>query len=1109
MSGGMDRRDVYGRRPTADDSTAIRAATLDREVIVQIRLLGGFVVERDGQPVEAGAWRLRKARTLVKLLALAEDQRLHRDVLLAALWPDRGQGSALNNLHQALHVARRALAGDEPSDGLLELRSDVVVLQADGLVEVDVRRFEKLTNHARANGDLLHLRAAVEAYTGDLLPEDRFEPWAADPRAQLRQSYCDLLTDLAERAAADGHEAEALDAVHRALAVDPLHERAVRALMRQHGAMGRRSEALARYERLRDDLQATYGTDPDPGTRRLYRDLLTERVEVEPERPAERPRHNLSATLTSFVGREREIADIQRLLTQTHLLTLTGVGGAGKTRLAEEVARRLVGAHTDGAWVADLVPVTDPRVLPDAVAAALGLEPAAGPDPLRTLLTRLAPRDLLLVLDNCEHLLAACAALATAVHRNCPNVTVLATSREPLHVPGEVTFRVPSLELPEPEDANNPGRLQGLASVRLFLDRAQDVRPEFALDAGNAQSIVEICRRLDGIPLALELAAARVSHLEPVEIAERLGEALVLLGRRGQITRHSTLRAALEWSHALLSEDEQVLLRRLSVFAGSFSLPSAEQVCAGDRLARADVLDCLGRIVDKSLVQVERAGDRSRYRLLETIRQLARERLVAADETESLEAAHCRHFLALALDQDPERAAGNVVERPQLLDVDHDNLRAALGWALRNDYDRALLLGVSLWRYWLARGHFVEGVSWLEHILDVAVTPSRERGRALFALAVLDARRGRSDRIPDLGRESVGVAERMGDPVDVVFARVLRGTLLLGLSGLEEAEGIATDALADAQRLKSAPVVAAARGLAAMAATIREDVAVARQRYADCLADLSLVDADAEPFFPAVTMSGPLIPVGVRRVVVFEESWLLGRRGNAVQAQGYALSGLGNVHRLADDLDSALEAVRRSVETFAAVDDPAGLALALNHLGCVERDQRLFDAADEHLREALRIREHLGDRRGVSLTLANLGLLSAAAGDPHEGRRVARLALDRGEAVDDGPGVAGALLNLAVVELFADDRGAASACAERAVHAYRPQGYLRLEGWACLLAAELALEAGDAEALIRHGQPAVDLFARVGCRLGIARAAALPLPGRAAKRPRSSSAKAR
>ena len=570
--------------------------------------------------------------------------------------------------------------------------------------------------------------------------------------------------------------------------------------------------------------------------------------------------------------------------------------------------------------MADLVPVVDPRRLADSVAAAVGLDPAAGTDPLTTLVTRLARRNLLLVLDNCEHLLAACAELAEAVHRGCPGVTVLATSREPLHVPGEVTFRVPSLELPETADASDLDRLGRLASVRLFLDRAGDVRPDFVLDAQSAPSIVEICRRLDGIPLALELAAARVSHLEPAEIAERLSEALVLLSRRGPITRHATLRAALEWSHALLSEDEQVLLRRLAVFAGSFSLPSAEQVCADERLPRAEVLDCLGRVVDKSLVQVERAGDRSRYRLLETIRQLAQERLVAAGEQEPMAAAHCQHYLQLALDHDPERVAGVVVERPQVLDVDHDNLRAALSWAVRNDQDRALLLGVSLWRYWLARGHFVEGAGWLRRVLDVAVTPSGDRGRALFALAILDARSGLGDRLRGLGDEGVAVAEQSGDVIDVVFARVLRGTLLLSGADLAEVEQTAAAALADAERLGAAHVAAAARGLAAMAATFREDVVVAQRRFAECLADLNLIDATVEPFFPAVTLSTPLIPVGERLCPVFEETWLLGRRGGAMQAQGYALSGLANVHRLARDLDSALEAVRRSVQVFAGME---------------------------------------------------------------------------------------------------------------------------------------------------------------------------------------------
>ena len=1053
---------------------------------MQIRLLGGFDVDRDGTPVQAREWRLRKARTLVKLLALAPDQRMHRDVLLDVLWPGRPVASAVNNLHQALHVARRVLAGDGPNAGLLELHDDVVVLRADGLVDVDVRRFERMAGTARAGGDLAALRAAVEAYGGDLLPEDRFEDWAGRRREELREILCELLVDLAERAGAGAYEAEAVAALQRALAIDPVHEGAVRALMRGLAAAGRRPEALARYERLRDDLRADYGSDPDPETRRLYRDLLTGNRDEAGGRP-EAPRHNLAPPLTSFVGREREIADVHRLLTAGGLLTLTGVGGAGKTRLAEEAARRLLGSYPDGVWFADLTRVADPRLVADAVAASIGLDPAAGSHPLRTLTGRLASTSLLLILDNCEHLLTACAELVGAVRRACPGVTLLATSREPLHAPGEVTFRVPSLEVPGPGDRGDPERLAMLPSVRLFLDRSGDVRPGFALNAGNAAAVVEICRRLDGIPLAIELAAARMSHLEAVEIAERLHEALSLLGRRGQVNRHATLRAALEWSHALLADDEQILLRRLAVFAGTFSLRSAEQVCADERLPRPDILDCLGRIADKSLVQIERAGDRSRYRLLETIRQLARERLAGAGEADAFDAAHCRHFLELAIDSDPDRASGIVVERPQQLDIDHDNLRAALGWAVRHDPAQALLLGVSLWRYWLSRGHFVEGAGWLERILAVAPEPSPERSRALFALAILDARRGLSGRLPSLGAAAVAAAERSGAPIDGTWARLMRGILLLGVAETDEVERVADAALADGE----ASVAATAHWLAALTALFREDVVVAGERFARCLRQLSLVDPAAAPFLPAVTFCMPLVPVGGSMVPVFEESWLLGRRVGAVQGHAYALSALGYVHRLAGDLPGALETTGRAVDAFARIDDAAGLAHALNHLGCVERDARRFDPAGRHLREALRLRERLGDRRGESLSLANLGLLAAAVGDVDEGRRFARIALDRGEAADDGPGVGGALLNLAVVELFGGERHRARVLTEQAVEAFEPQGYLRLEAWARLLAAELARDDGDPVALDRHGRAAGALFGRLDCRIGRPRAEAL------------------
>ncbi|MFF0338898.1 BTAD domain-containing putative transcriptional regulator [Kribbella sp. NPDC004875] len=1049
---------------------------------MRIQLLGGFGIERGGVPVDGQAWRLRKARTLVKMLALAPDQRLHRDLLIEELWPDRPPASAVNNLHQALHVGRRVLAGDDPSDGLLELRDEFVVLRAGEPVEVDVRTFERLAVAARASGRLAELRAAVGAYTGDLLPEDRFADWATRPREELRASFCDLLVEFADVA---GPDVEAYDALQRALAIDPLHERGVRSLMRRLAAMGRSSEALAQYERLRGELRTAYGTDPDPETQRVYRDLLTGDV----EEPATAPRHNLAPALTSFVGREREIADVHRLLERGRLVTLTGVGGAGKTRLAEETARRLLDSYTDGIWIADLVPVADPRLVADTVAEALGLDPAAGSDSLRILIGRLARRNLLLVLDSCEHLLTACSELAGAVLRTCPGITILATSREPLHAQGEVTFRVPSLELPEAEDAADPARLETFASVRLFVERARDVRPGFVLSTDNAAAVVEICRCLDGIPLALELAAARASHLEPAEIAERLGDALPLLTRHGEITRHATLRAVLEWSHALLSDDEQVVLRRLAVFAGGFALRSAEAVCADKRIPATEVLDHLGRLVDKSLLQVDHDGPRSRYRLLETIRQFARERLVAAQELGHLEAAHCRYFLELALDQDPERAG--IVERPQLLDVDHDNLRAALAWALRNDHERALLLGLSLSQYWLARGHFAEGADWLERILEVAVEPSRDRTRALFALAILDARRGLSDRMPGLGDRAVAVAEQSDEPADLVSARVLRGTLLLGSGDLNEIEQTASEALARADALGAEAVAATAQGLAGMVALFREDGEPAQRRLAECLRRLSLIDASVAPFFPAVTMCLPLAPVRESMLPVFEETFLLGRRVGAMRGTGYAWSAFADACRLAGDLGGALDAVRRSVDTFAAVEDAAGLGHALNHLGCIERDQGLFDPAGEHLHEALRIREQLGDRRGENLTLANLGLLSAAAGDPAEGRRLTRIAVDRGDAVDDRPGAAGALLDLVVVELFAGERRTARALAEQAVAAFRPQGYLRLEAWGRLIAAELAADDGDTQARTGHGQVAAELFGRLGCRIGTARTAAL------------------
>ena len=449
---------------------------------------------------------------------------------------------------------------------------------------------------------------------------------------------------------------------------------------------------------------------------------------------------------------------------------MTGPGGAGKTRLAYEVASRLAGGYPDGVHVVELASLSRPELVPQTVASVLDVPlPETGTAEV-ALARQLAERRLLIVLDNCEHLLDASARLAAALLRTCPDVVVLATSREPLRVGGEVTWRTPSLALPDLQALPPLARLAELESIRLFVERACDAAPWFVLDATTAPAVAEICVRLDGMPLALELAAARTSALAPAQIASRLDDALRVLGRgsRTAVTRQQTLHATLAWSHDLLEEDERVLFRRLAVFAGSMSLEAVEHICGGDGL---DVVDLLSRLVDKSLVQADHAGGTARYRLLETIRQFADQRLRDAGERAARVRAHRDWYLAFAAEHDPERALGVVNDTPQALDVEHDNLRAALASGLADDPAEALQLAVSLWRFWLARGHFSEGSRWLEATLAAAPERTPLRARALLAAAAMHVRRGdRTARVPDLagrgGRDHARGRRRPGARAD-------------------------------------------------------------------------------------------------------------------------------------------------------------------------------------------------------------------------------------------------------------------------------------------------------------------------------------------------------
>ena len=436
-----------------------------------------------------------------------------------------------------------------------------------------------------------------------------------------------------------------------------------------------------------------------PDLRNDFPPLRTRETGVAPTLPVQ---------FTSFVGRQAEMSDVRRLLADNRLVTLTGAGGVGKTRLAVQVAAQVGGEFGDAVWYVDLAPITDPDVVAVAVIRALGLPDQPGRSTMDTLTRFIGDRRMLLVLDNCEHLLDATAALAVALLGGCPAVTLVATSREPIGVAGEVSWRVPSLSLAD-------------EAIELFTDRARLARPAFKITDDNAAAAAEICRRLDGMPLAIELAAARVRVLSLAEISDGLHDRFRLLtgGARTAVRRQQTLRASVDWSHALLTEPERVLFRRLAVFMGGFDLDAAQAVAGGGDVERYQILDQLTLLVDKSLVVAENTTGRTHYRLQETVRQYAQEKLGESGQADAVRTRHRDHYTALAaLRATPARAGTGHDERLEQADTEIDNLRAAFAWSRENsDVQLALALASSLQPLWFARGRIREGLTWFDAAL--------------------------------------------------------------------------------------------------------------------------------------------------------------------------------------------------------------------------------------------------------------------------------------------------------------------------------------------------------------------------------------------------------
>jgi predicted ATPase/DNA-binding SARP family transcriptional activator len=795
----MRRRGKYLDRWCNMDShqTLANAATPAGSCLV-IRLLGGFGVTRAGTAV-AGPWRGEKARALVKLLALAPDHVLHRDQILDHLWPELEPAAAANNLYFTLHVARRALAGaagDVAAPDLV-LRDGLLRLAPPGGLTTDVAAFEAAALSARDSDDPPRCEAALALYTGELLPEDRYAEWTIGRREALRETYLGLLSRLADLRARRGEWGAVIAALERIISEDAVRETAHAGLMRALAATGQRGRALRQYADLRAIMRSELDAEPDASTQALYAAILAGRlpgiVTTAPEAAAPPACGNLPALLTRFIGRAPQIATLRSLLDAAsaadagaRLVTLTGSGGCGKTRLALEVARGLVEDYRDGVWLVELAALADPGLAPGTVAQVLGVREAPGQPIAETLVTTLRERTLLIVLDNCEHLLDTCAQLATRLLTTCPQVRILATSREALQIPGEVVWRVPSLSLPPEPTQLPPGaagrdRLLASEAAQLLVARIGLHHPGFALAPGDDAVVAAICRQLDGIPLALELAAARAAHLALGDVAARLDDMLGLLttGGRAVLPRHQTLRAVLEWSTSLLDGEERVLLGRLAVFAGGGTLAAIEAVCgdapgasddgrtsvvAGNTLLRAATLDVLARLVDKSLVHIDEEGGELRYRLLEMTRQFAGQ-LLATREGESLRDRHLAYYLALAEEAEPLLRGAHQARWFGMLDRELDNLRGALRWALdRPAAESALRLAGALGRFWTIRWKIAEGGAWLGRALALAGTRHypAAHAKALLGLGELSWRFGDPARAEDCLGEGLRLAQSLG-----------------------------------------------------------------------------------------------------------------------------------------------------------------------------------------------------------------------------------------------------------------------------------------------------------------------------------------------------------
>jgi predicted ATPase/DNA-binding CsgD family transcriptional regulator/DNA-binding XRE family transcriptional regulator len=675
-----------------------------------------------------------------------------------------------------------------------------------------------------------------------------------------------------------------------------------------------------------------------------------------PDRPGRSSaRATLPRPLTSFVGRERELGDVRRLLGTTRLLTLTGTGGVGKTRLAVALACALGADKETAVAFVELAPLADPQLLAQTVASKLGVREQPGRPVLATLVEVLQGKELLLVLDNCEHLVQECATLGYELLSGCPDLSILATSREPLGIAGETVWRVRPLSLPEPgTPLEHVGRA---AAIQLFVERARAVLPGFELSEQNARAVADVCRRLDGIPLALELAAAHAPLLSAAQIAARLDDALGLLTRGSRLAsaRQQTVRATLDWSYGLLAAPERIFLDRLAVFAGGWTLEAAEAVAGTDGIEARDVLSLLGQLVDKSLVVVEPGpAGLVRYRLLEVVRQYGLERLTTRGHTPSMQDRHAAFFLTLAEQTEPELFGRGGLAAQARLEREHDNCRAALRWLIAQaDTERAQRLAGALGRFWFFRGYLSEGEAWTERVLALpgGDRPTAGRAKTLYGAGGMALARGDYATVERTTREARDLWRRLGNRAEEGFALFVLGHVAQRQGELQTARAFLEDGLTLSRT--------AGQGAA----------------EANCLWALAEVAFDQGDASEARTWAQAAL------VRATEVGWTVGI--------SVARRVLGAVSLRQGDYPAATALLEASLADARELGARWWIVETLAPLGQLALEQGDVGQAHTCLAESLKLAQELADRASMVRALEGLAQLGAVQGAPRHALRLA------------------------------------------------------------------------------------------------------------------------